>query len=100
MLTLDDLGLREPHTPLHLQGKFIRLEFAPSGHIAGANIERYLLEKSRVTHQTAKERNYHIFYQLLRGASKELRGNFIIQRLKQYERDIEHLNFYHQTNFC
>lgn len=50
-------------------GKFIRIEFSPSGYIVGANIERYLLEKSRVTHQTGKERNYHIFYQLLKGAN-------------------------------
>ncbi|TPX34846.1 hypothetical protein SmJEL517_g02611 [Synchytrium microbalum] len=59
-------------------GKFIRLEFSPTGHIVGANIERYLLEKSRVTHQTAKERNYHVFYQLIRGASKEMREKFLL----------------------
>jgi myosin heavy subunit len=56
-------------------GKFIRIEFNPSGQITGANIERYLLEKSRVTHQTSKERNYHIFYQLLKGSDKELKGS-------------------------
>ena len=55
-------------------GKFIRIEFNPSGQITGANIERYLLEKSRVTHQTSLVRNYHILYQLLKGADKELNG--------------------------
>lgn len=55
-------------------GKFIRLEFSSNGVLAGANIERYLLEKSRVTHQSGKERNFHIFYQLLKGAPKELLG--------------------------
>ena len=59
-------------------GKFIRLEFNSSGSIAGANIERYLLEKSRVTHQTPKERNYHIFYQFLKGASAETKSKLLI----------------------
>ncbi|KAI8899618.1 P-loop containing nucleoside triphosphate hydrolase protein [Globomyces pollinis-pini] len=59
-------------------GKFIRIEFASSGMIAGANIERYLLEKSRVTHQTPKERNYHIFYQLLKGATKDIKDSLLL----------------------
>lgn len=59
-------------------GKFIRIEFGASGQIAGANIERYLLEKSRVTHQSPRERNYHIFYQILKGASPELKQQLLI----------------------
>lgn len=51
--------------PLCFQGKFIRIEFNNRAQICGANIEWYLLEKSRVHQQTSKERNYHIFYQLL-----------------------------------
>ncbi|RKO91391.1 myosin head, motor domain-containing protein, partial [Blyttiomyces helicus] len=59
-------------------GKFIRIEFTPSGNISGANIDWYLLEKSRVTHQTAKERNYHIFYQLMKGGSQELKESLLL----------------------
>lgn len=59
-------------------GKFIRIEFSPSGHISGASIEWYLLEKSRVITQSKDERNYHIFYQFLKGASAELKKKLSI----------------------
>ncbi|KAK5170569.1 class II myosin [Saxophila tyrrhenica] len=58
-------------------GKFIRIEFTRSGQIAGAFIDWYLLEKSRVVHLNAHERNYHVFYQLLRGADRNMRKDFL-----------------------
>ncbi|XP_008284560.1 myosin heavy chain, fast skeletal muscle-like, partial [Stegastes partitus] len=53
-------------------GKFIRIHFATSGKLASADIETYLLEKSRVTFQLSAERSYHIFYQLMTGHKPEL----------------------------
>lgn len=51
-------------------GKFIDVKFHPqSGTITGALLRTYLLEKSRVESQIERERNYHIFYQLLTGSS-------------------------------
>ena len=44
-------------------GKFIRIEFTRAGQIAGAYIDWYLLEKSRVVRVSSHERNYHVFYQ-------------------------------------
>jgi len=46
-------------------GKFIRIHFGPTNKIASADIETYLLEKSRITFQLEIERNYHIFYQFM-----------------------------------
>ncbi|KAH0447906.1 hypothetical protein IEQ34_023261 [Dendrobium chrysotoxum] len=59
-------------------GKFVRIEFTSSGAIAGANIDWYLLEKSRVTTRSEKERSFHIFYQLLRGANDELKSKLLL----------------------
>ena len=62
-------------------GKFIRIEFTHSGQIAGAFIEWYLLEKSRVVKLNSNERNYHIFYQLLRGANQRMKEELLIADL-------------------
>uniref|UniRef100_A0A8C8DRP9 Myosin heavy chain, fast skeletal muscle-like n=1 Tax=Oryzias sinensis TaxID=183150 RepID=A0A8C8DRP9_9TELE len=53
-------------------GKFIRIHFGSTGKLASADIETYLLEKSRVTFQLSAERSYHIFYQLMTGHKPEL----------------------------
>ncbi|QQP40127.1 Uncharacterized protein FKW44_014070, partial [Caligus rogercresseyi] len=52
-------------------GKYIDILFSKNGVIEGARIEQYLLEKSRICHQNKDERNYHIFYCMLAGLSKE-----------------------------
>ena len=59
-------------------GKFIRIEFSRSGQIAGAFIDWYLLEKSRVVKLNSNERNYHVFYQMLRGADRRMKEEFMI----------------------
>lgn len=65
-------------------GKFIRINFDASGFIAGANIETYLLEKSRTIRQAVDERSFHIFYQLLNGTQPEQRQEFLLEDVKNY----------------
>uniref|UniRef100_A0AAR2L9U2 Myosin motor domain-containing protein n=1 Tax=Pygocentrus nattereri TaxID=42514 RepID=A0AAR2L9U2_PYGNA len=59
-------------------GKFIRIHFGSSGKLASADVETYLLEKSRVTFQLSAERSYHIFYQLMTGHKPELLETLLI----------------------
>lgn len=65
-------------------GKFIRINFDASGYISGANIETYLLEKSRAIRQAVDERTFHIFYQLLNGATADQRDRYILDDIKNY----------------
>ncbi|XP_066285206.1 myosin-7-like [Branchiostoma lanceolatum] len=47
-------------------GKFIRIHFTKPGKLSGADIESYLLEKSRVVDQLpGMERGYHIFFLIM-----------------------------------
>ena len=57
-------------------GKWVEVHFDVNRRaICGARIDNYLLEKSRVVHQTANERNYHVFYQLcISGLEYEIDG--------------------------
>ncbi|XP_045899994.1 myosin-10 isoform X2 [Micropterus dolomieu] len=65
-------------------GKFIRINFDVAGYIVGANIETYLLEKSRATRQAKDERTFHIFYQLLCGTSEETRADLLLGTADEY----------------
>jgi myosin-5 len=59
-------------------GKYIDIRFTPSGKLSGASIETYLLEKVRLIHPSAGERNYHVFYQFLASATQTERRQFFL----------------------
>eukprot|EP00013_Stygamoeba_regulata_P029147 CAMPEP_0177657900 /NCGR_PEP_ID=MMETSP0447-20121125/16485_1 /TAXON_ID=0 /ORGANISM="Stygamoeba regulata, Strain BSH-02190019" /LENGTH=1046 /DNA_ID=CAMNT_0019162393 /DNA_START=15 /DNA_END=3155 /DNA_ORIENTATION=- len=61
-------------------GKYMEIQFDRSGAPIGGRISIYLLEKSRVLSRAEGERSFHIFYNLLRGASAEEMAKFKITR--------------------
>ncbi|XP_025707056.1 unconventional myosin-XIX isoform X1 [Callorhinus ursinus] len=54
-------------------GKFIQLQLNRAQQMTGAAVQTYLLEKTRVACQASSERNFHIFYQICKGASTDER---------------------------
>lgn len=76
-------------------GKFIELGFSRAGHLMGAKVQTYLLEKVRIAFHASGERNYHIFYQLLRGASEEQKAKY--QLMEGNSGGLELANCFHLT---
>lgn len=69
-------------------GKLIEVSFKKEAgrhsYIVGCKITNYLLERSRVVRPPSGERNYHIFYQLLRGVTEELRERLALSDPEDY----------------
>jgi myosin heavy subunit len=64
-------------------GKFLKIEY-DGGRIIGARMRHYLLEKARVIGPHKDERNYHIFYQFLAGASPEEKSMYKLGSATDY----------------
>lgn len=76
-------------------GKFIELGFSRAGHLMGAKVQTYLLEKVRVAFHASGERNYHVFYQLLRGANDEQKKEWEFH--EGLTQGLELPNYFHYT---
>ncbi len=53
--------------------------------VTGAKINEYLLEKSRVVSQSSQEQNFHIFYYLMSGMSREKKEVLGLTHLEDYQ---------------
>ncbi|MED6241895.1 Myosin-11, partial [Ataeniobius toweri] len=65
-------------------GKFIKLNFDVTGFLVGANIDTYLLEKSRCIRQGNTERAFHIFYYMVAGAKDKMREELLLEDFNSY----------------
>ena len=65
-------------------GKYTELSFSKRGHLIGGTIRTYLLEKVRLPAQQLGERNFHVFYQMIAGASDEERRQWRLLPAKDY----------------
>eukprot|EP00301_Raphidiophrys_heterophryoidea_P005017 c12143_g1_i1.p1 GENE.c12143_g1_i1~~c12143_g1_i1.p1 ORF type:complete len:1493 (+),score=327.31 c12143_g1_i1:156-4634(+) len=65
-------------------GKFTQIHFDHNYLVNGASVATYLLEKSRVVFQSPGERSYHIFYQLVLGASAEFKEKLKLENVESY----------------
>uniref|UniRef100_A0A8C1HM86 Myosin XIX n=1 Tax=Cyprinus carpio carpio TaxID=630221 RepID=A0A8C1HM86_CYPCA len=59
-------------------GKYIQLQLNGSQLLVGASVQTYLLEKTRVAFQAPTERNFHIFYQMMKGATEKQRLEWML----------------------
>ncbi|KAH0512066.1 Unconventional myosin-Ie [Microtus ochrogaster] len=65
-------------------GKYFEIQFSPGGEPDGGKISNFLLEKSRVVMRNPGERSFHIFYQLIEGASAEQKQSLGITSMDYY----------------
>lgn len=75
-------------------GKYLEIQFNAQGEPVGANINNYLLEKSRVVGQITNERNFHIFYQFAKAASENHR-----RKINQTQPNREMLTFFRNFRY-
>nr|XP_057942907.1 unconventional myosin-XIX isoform X2 [Doryrhamphus excisus] len=83
-------------------GKYIQLQLDRCQLLVGASVQTYLLEKTRVACQPPDERNFHIFYQMIKEASEAQRKEWHVPPghrfvwLPNAEKSIEEDSF-HET---
>lgn len=60
------------------------MNYRENGMVQGAVVQKYLLEKSRIVSQGTYERNYHVFYYLLSGATEHERETLHLLPAEKY----------------
>ncbi|KAA0190749.1 Unconventional myosin-XV, partial [Fasciolopsis buskii] len=65
-------------------GKYVEI-FMANSIIVGAKLTNYLLEKSRIVRIGEKERNYHLFYELLSSLDDASKKRHFLKSIEDYK---------------
>ncbi|CAG2205748.1 unnamed protein product [Mytilus edulis] len=66
-------------------GKLIELSYNEEDKLIGGKLRTFVLEKSRVVHHKARERNFHIFHALFSGNNDhDLQEKYALERPNEY----------------
>ncbi|ODV93117.1 hypothetical protein PACTADRAFT_19036 [Pachysolen tannophilus NRRL Y-2460] len=65
-------------------GKYLEILFDKEPSIIGARVRTYLLERSRLVFQPQTERNYHIFYQIIKGMKDEDKEKLGLTKIEDF----------------
>ncbi|CAH8524488.1 unnamed protein product [Heterobilharzia americana] len=68
--------------------------------IIGAKITNFLLEKSRIVGQPEKERNYHVFYELLSSLDNESKAKHHLKSVEDYQYLMKQKSIVYPDEFC
>ena len=83
---LDSFGnaktITNPNASRH--GRYLQLFFNNRGRIAAAKVLTYGLDRSRLNNLSHEERTYHVFYQLLAGATPQERDSWALEDISDY----------------
>lgn len=69
-------------------GKYIKLQYTSDMELVSATNETFLLEKSRLITVCQEERNYHVFYQLVRGIehiNPTMKQDLLLTRVEDFK---------------
>ncbi|CAG8504297.1 3540_t:CDS:2 [Ambispora gerdemannii] len=65
-------------------GKYTELQFNERGRLIGAKTLDYLLDKNRVANVSSSEKNFHVFYYFLAGATHDEKAHLHLTEPSQY----------------
>ncbi|KAG6917556.1 hypothetical protein DXG01_002025 [Tephrocybe rancida] len=85
-VVLDSFGnaktLMNPNASRH--GRYFELHFNERGRISSSKVLTFGLDKSRLNRLTHEERSFHVFYQLIAGATTAERDQFNLEDPSEY----------------